>query len=633
MNAARVVNRGAPSPVSDSSPFMSCAIMVRMRKRKRLVLVLPPLLILIAAGYFWLRPRPHAAPFLRLDVASSLHDRSVVSIHSRSGEIRWRGERRPQRSRVAGIGGAGFALAGRKSFPFSFPWRGNCAVFCFHDLRPDGESPITMELWRLRRQKTELVGRVENPEEQGYFVQKVDVSRGDRFELRWNGAGRVFIGQPLLYRVLPAAERRTIVMLAADTLRADQIDARVNDVAVAPFLTRFAGECARFDRCLSPSTWTLPSFTSLFTARNEIIHGMNAPGLLDKGQPFLVEALRDRFITVNFNGGLWLQFQSGFHRGFDIVREGGYFGEHKTVMADSLLAGTLALLERAEFPVVFLFLHTYQVHTPYRPPADLLRRLDPGHPALAAGVFPSTPPTAESSAAEQEHYFRLYQAGVSLLDREIEKFFAGLKRAGLYEGTMFMLFGDHGEAFGEHGDWEHGTSLFNEQLHVPLLLRFPGGRFAGYRADFPVSLLDLFPTLLDFLDIQPPATKLDGVSLMPALTTGWQRPEPVVSSLMNCWYDENVPPQLALSFARWKIIVTFDEASGDPGPPQAYDLQLDPRERTPLADLPPDVWRQALPIVLLHQDYLKTQRPARGKGDVDGMDPELREELKALGYL
>lgn len=352
--------------------------MLGMSKRKTLILGLASLLILAAAGYFWLRPRPHAAPFLRLDVASSLHDKTVVSIHSRSGEIRWRGERRRQRSRVAGIGGAGFALAGQKSFPFSFPWRGDCALCCYYDLRPDGESPMAMELWRLRRRGAELVGRVENPEEKGYFVQKVAVSRGDRFELRWRGAGRVFIGQPLIYRIVPPAQRRTIVMLAADTLRGDQLDARVNGVAVAPFLNRFAAECARFDRCLSPSTWTLPSFTSLFTARNEIVHGMNSPGILDPGQPFLVEALRDRFITVNFNGGLWLQFQSGFHRGFDIVREGGYFGERKTVMADSLLAGTLALLERAEFPVVFLFLHTYQVHTPYRPPP---RRPDPAPPS------------------------------------------------------------------------------------------------------------------------------------------------------------------------------------------------------------------------------------------------------------
>lgn len=196
-----------------------------------------------------------------------------------------------------------------------------------------------------------------------------------------------------------------------------------------------------------------------------------------------------------------------------------------------------------------------------------------------------------------------------------------------------MLFGDHGEAFGEHGDWEHGTSLFNEQLHVPLLLRFPAGLFAGYRADFPVSLLDLFPTVLDWLNIPPPPTRLDGVSLMPALESGRTRPEPVVSSLMNCWYDKNVPPQLALSFSRWKIIVTFDEAGGGPGRAQAYDLRLDPREQAPLAALPPDAWQQALPIVRLHQDYLKAPRPTRGKTDVDGMDPELREQMKALGYL
>ncbi|MBN2346078.1 MAG: sulfatase [Candidatus Aminicenantes bacterium] len=604
-----------------------------MSKRNRLLIALTLALALLAAGYLWLRPRGPSLPFVRLDVASTLHDPKALAIDPCSGEIRWRGQRKKRRSRVSGIGGAGFRTAGQKSFPFSFPWRGRCGFFCYYDLRPSDGPPLAMELWRRRRDAAEIVARVERPEEPGYFVHKLDVRRSDRFELRWSGKGRVFIGQPLLYRVVPAAERETVVMLAADTLRADQIDARANGVAVAPFLSRFAGECARFDRCLSPSTWTLPSFTSLFTSRHEIIHGMNAPGIIGAEHPFLVEALRGRFITVNFNGGLWLQFQGGFHRGFDIVREGGYFGERKTVMAESLLQGTLALLERAEFPAVFLFLHTYQVHTPYRPPADLLRRLDPGHPVLAGGAFPEGPPAAGSSAEEKEQYYRLYQAGVSVLDREVERFFAGLKRTGLYPETMFMLFGDHGEAFGEHGDWEHGTSLFEEQIRVPLLLRFPGGRFAGFRADFPVSMMDLFPTVLDWVGLPPAAAKIDGVSLMPALRSGQRRPEPVVSSLMNCWYDDKVPPQLALSFSRYKLIVTFAGAPGGREQARAYDLASDPGEKAPLAVVPPEAWKQALPLIRMHRSFLARPRRATGKKKGADLDPELREQMKALGYL
>jgi choline-sulfatase len=591
------------------------------------------LVILIAATWLWLRQPSSPQLFSRLDIASSLHDDRIVNINSRNGEIVWKGKDRGQRSKVSGIGGAGFALSGRKSFAFTFPWPGASGFFCYYDFRSDSDKAIAMELRLLRQGRKVILGRVKIAGGSGYFIQKFYVKPGDRFELRWRGAGRIFIGRPLLYRVLPLPERKTIVMLAADTLRGDQIDAKVGAVAVAPFLAQFKMECARFDRCKSPSTWTLPSFASLFTARNEISHGLNKPEILEADQPFLVEALASSFITVNFNGGCWMRFQSGFHRGFDIVREGGYFGDRQTVMAKSLLDGSLALLETAEFPAVFLFLHTYQVHTPYMPPKDLLRRLDPAHPALAGGGFPKSPPALASSLEEKEHYFRLYQSLVAELDRETNRFISALKRSGLYARTMFILFGDHGEAFGEHGAWEHGTSLYEEQIHIPLLIRFPAGRFAGRQVAVPVSLLDVFPTMLDWFKLPLPKAPLDGCSLLPTLESGAARPLPVVSSLMNCWFQPDAPAKLALTFPRYKILVTFAAEKGGRDDVKVYDLQQDPLELKPLAALPPVEWRLSLPIIRLHRAYLERPQSKSAGARNKPMDPELREQLKALGYL
>lgn len=592
-------------------------------------------LVAMLAGLvgLWLHFRPAPCLFLRLDITSSLHDPKVVAINPLNGDMKWQGKNKRERSRVSASGGAGFALAGQRSFFFTVPWKGASGFFCYYDLRADNGQPISMDLYVLRREGEILVGGVAQPRGAGFFVQKMNVLPGDRYQLRWQGSGRVFVGRPLLYRVLPVHERKTIVMLAADTLRGDQIDARVGDVAVAPFLASLGKESARFERCLSPSTWTLPSFASLFTARHEITHGLNSPGILDADQPFLVEAISDSFITINFNGGCWMQFQSGFQRGFDIVREGGYFGERRTVSAKSLLEGALDLLETAEFPVTFLFLHTFQVHTPYAPPADLLRRLDPTHPALASGIFPVEPPAMTASLSEKEHYFRLYQAGVSVFDRETSRFFSGLKRTGLYAQTMFILFGDHGEAFGEHGTWEHGSSLFEEQTHVPLLIRFPAGQFAGKKVVMPVSLLDVFPTLLDWLKIPAPNVPLDGSSLMPILESGATRPLPVVSSLMNCWFDPAIPPILALTYPRYKIVVTFAAPKSGKDDIKAYDRQEDPREMQPLSAQPPAEWQQSLPIIRKFRAYLNQPQYKQRKLQGKDLDPELREQLKALGYL
>ncbi len=592
--------------------------------------------VLAAAIWLWLRFQPDQRLFIRLDIASSLHDSKVVSVDPRTGEIKWRGKRRAQRNKVSGIGGAGFALEGERSFSFTVPWRGNCGFFCYYDFRSNNGQPVAMDLRLLRSGSHRSVGGVAFPNKTGYFIQKVDVRSGDRFELNWRGHGRVFIGRPLLYRIVPVSERKTIVMLAADTLRGDQIDASVGNVAVAPFLAAFSKACARFSHCLSPGTWTLPSFASLFTARSEIVHGLNTRTTLAADQPFLVEALADSHITVNFHGGIFMQLQAGFHRGFDIVQEGGYFAERKSVMAKSLLEGTLAMLKAAEFPAVFLFLHTYQVHLPYIPYPDLLRRLDPANPCLVSGNYFIDTPSMASTASDKEHYFRLYQAVVSVLDREIERFISGLKQMGIYERTMFILFGDHGDAFGEHGLWDHGHSMYEEIIHVPLLIRFPAGQFAGKNVAQPVSLKDLFPTLLDWLDIPGPKAPLDGVSLMPSLRSGAKRPEPIISSMMNAWISKDIPAMLALSFSRYKIIVTFARDKNETEKVRVFDLSSDPQEMMPLTAIPPAEWRLSLPIIRQHREYLKRPRKDTGRSWGKDLGPEFREQLeqiKAMGYL
>jgi len=604
-----------------------------LRRHRILFLVLPPLLALVS-GLVWLRLRPAAVPslFVRLDIATALHDPQVLRIDAVNGDLRWR-QCPVEEVRVSGTGGAGFAVSGEKSFPFNVPWGGPCGLFCYYDLRPDPGQSLTMELHRQRRgqETTVLATSTDHPD--GYFVPKLEGAKGDHYRLVWRGQGRVFVGRPLLYRILPQEERKTMVLLAADTLRNDQIGARVGNVPVAPFLARLGTAGTRFERCLSPNNWTLPSFTSLFTARHEIEHGLNAPDVLDENQPFLVEALSQAYITINFNGGCWMRFQSGFNRGFDHVREGGYFNQQTTVSAKSLLEGATTLLEAAEFPATFLFLHTYQVHTPYEPDLDLLRRLDPNHPSLQSGTFPIDPPQVTSNQTEKDQYFRLYQGEVAVLDREVERFFARLKRSGLDGQTLFVLLGDHGEKFGGHGVWEHGATLFKNEIRVPLLFRFPRGEYAGRSIGAPVSLLDVFPTLLDWAGLPAPAVPLAGVSLMPMLQSGASRPLPVVSSSMNCWYLPETPPQLAITFSRYRFLVTFPRKKGEPERVEAYDLIADPHELSPLTKLPPAQWKQSLPVLLKHRAWLR-QNPPRRKGlKSRDIDPALPKQLKTLGYL
>lgn len=576
--------------------------------------------------------RPPPPPFVRLDVRA-LHDPGVLSVDTRSGEIEWRdGNRRERQTAFPGIHGAGFAVDGERQFPFSPPFSGACGFFCLYEFRADGDKAMSMDLLLVRGQRRSVVGRTVAAWGNGYFIQKVALKKGDRLELRWRGQGRVFLGRPLLYRVLPPQQRRTVVLVAADCLRADQVDARIGDLAVAPFMSAYRRECASFDRCLAPSTWTLPSFASLFTARGEWLHGLNQPGVLAADQPFLIEDMAASFITLNYNGGVWLNFQLGFHRGFDVVRSGGYYGD-RTHGARQVLGDALAMLRRAEFPATLLFLHTYQLHSPYQPPLEEVRRLDPDNPVLAGGPFPYDRPAMSRDARKRTHYFRLYQAGVSAFDSALAHFVAELKRAGLYGGTMLALFGDHGEEFAERGHWEHGSSLDREQLEIPLLIRFPDGSYAGRRVGEPVSLFDLLPTLCDREGISLPAVPLDGVSLLPLLRGQGGRPQPVVSSLLRFWNHPEIPLQLAVSFPAWKVVATF---RGGPAPAeqiQVYDVSRDPGERHSLPRPTPAVWREAWPVIRGIRDGLKGRAATGAQPAGSRLTPEMRDQLKTLGYL
>ena len=101
----------------------------------------------------------------------------------------------------------------------------------------------------------------------------------------------------------------------------------------------------------------------------------------------------------------------------------------------------------------------------------------------------------------------LYDAEIMEFDRRFGEFISFLKRSGLYDRSMVILLADHGEEFFEHGSWAHGTDLFNSQIRVPLLVKFPNGRYAGRSFDAPVSLVDVMPTVLEYYAI--PAAPAD----------------------------------------------------------------------------------------------------------------------------
>jgi arylsulfatase A-like enzyme len=219
-------------------------------------------------------------------------------------------------------------------------------------------------------------------------------------------------------------------------------------------------------------------------------------------------------------------------------------------------------------------------------------------------------------AAERAFVAALYAEEVAYVDLQVGRLLDALAARGLFERALVVFAADHGEELWEHGDFEHGHSLYGELLQVPLVFWAPG--LAPRRHAAPVSLVDVLPTLLDALSLPLPEG-LDGVSLWPALARGTDPPlrELVAHNTLR-GHDRQ-----ALLAWPWKLVV---DAEG--GAPELYDLAADPGETRDLGAAEPE---RAAQLLARLRERLPPGAPARAR-EVE-LDPELRRELRALGYV
>ena len=362
---------------------------------------------------------------------------------------------------------------------------------------------------------------------------------GDRLRVEVDGpAGAlVYLADPVF---LAPVRRRApnLVLISIDTLRADHLSLYGYARNTSPGLDAWARDAVVFRRAVVSATTTLPSHTSLFTGLESIRHGVHRnpapPGLTS-----LAAHLRSAgWRTMARTGGGYLHPHFGLNRGFE-----RYSFHRAGVDRNGELATGMATvrpwLEELRDEPFFLFLHTYEVHGPYRPRQPWLEELAPGvaPPGLAwqvaesssaatgyrvtregryiyRGEDPNGPELGEASIAET---VAIYDSSIRYVDGEIAGLLAELSRLGLAADTVVVVTSDHGESFGEHGEGGHGYLHDNNAL-VPLIVRAPGAG-AGRQETRQVRSVDIVPTVLELLGA-PPLPGIDGVSLRPALAGG-----------------------------------------------------------------------------------------------------------------
>jgi arylsulfatase A-like enzyme len=428
-----------------------------------------------------------------------------------------------------------------------------------------------------------------------------------------------------------------VIVLCVDTLRADAVAPSRSGPALLPSVAEFARDATAFADATAAAPWTGPSVASLVTGLLPSRHGLDvgfdeaASKVMSPAVPTLATRLRaEGWFTSACTAGGWVTPLQGLGQGFD------YFSSDFDRMDPGEFVAQWQERRPKDRPYL-LFLHTFVAHDPYgdksgaeqgrcsarddavrladavsvhldrgdRVPADLfgdaiVLRWGDACDCLAfedrlgavrvqnllAGTLAWTQGGWRDDAAAGQSVARrlraAYDAGLSALDRRLERTFAALREAGAFRDAAIVFAGDHGEAFGEGGCLYHGQSLHDAVLRVPLIVRAPGRLPGGVEVRGGCSLVDVLPTVLDLAGL-PAAEGIQGRSLVP-LAVGTGRGSPAVAEGRRA--ATATRPEIGLVSVRVpeaKYVLEYDVASGAIVREMLFDLVGDPHETEPLA--------------------------------------------------
>jgi len=387
-----------------------------------------------------------------------------------------------------------------------------------------------------------------------------------------------------------------IIVISVDTLRADHLPAYGYKKVKTPAIDALAADGTVFERAYSHAPQTLPAHAALLSGQLPFETGVrdNVGFSLKPDGRLLPQMLRERgFTTGGVVSAYVLRKETGISQGFDffdgemppsspelsigqVQRDGGTSEQIAEHWLDSI--GTAR---------AFLFLHLYEPHKPYAPP-------------------------------DRFSAYAPYDGEIAYTDEIVGRLVKYLKTHQLYDRSTIVLLSDHGEGLGDHGEQEHGLFVYDEAIHVPLIIKQESNAGAGRRIADLVQHIDLVPTILDLVKA-PGVANLRGRSLKPILEgTGKLPPATIYSEALYARYHFGWSELTALTDERFRYIKAPRE--------ELYDLAHDPHERTNIAEERPQP-RQALRSAL---DRVAAGATIQTPSTVSA---EARERLQALGYV
>ncbi|WP_435196359.1 sulfatase [Natronomonas sp. EA1] len=307
-----------------------------------------------------------------------------------------------------------------------------------------------------------------------------------------------------------------VLIYVLDALRADHLSCYGYDRETTPAIDALATDGVRYDQCFSPATWTKPVGASLLTGAYPPTHGTRTrEDLFDAEITRLPEILSDEnFTTVGFstmgNVSATLGYDRGFSEFADLYKDPDIIAKRRTKSTDTeeleQESASEIALPRAEdltdrilrwlspdMEPFFAFSWSIEPHIPYDPPEDFRDFLDSEYQGSVDGRRKSLPNV--ESDADINQLIGLYDGEIQYNDHEFGRIISRLKELDLYDDTLVVVLGDHGDAFNEHGQLTHGHLPYDELIHVPLIIKPPAEHDSPSVIDEIVSLVDILPTV------------------------------------------------------------------------------------------------------------------------------------------
>lgn len=426
-----------------------------------------------------------------------------------------------------------------------------------------------------------------------------------------------------------------VLVIVVDCLRPDHMGYFGYARSTSPNMDELARDGMVFLNAYSNASWTKPSVGALFTslypnalATVSYVHILPAKGLT------LAEVLRNEgYFTVFLNSeNPFITERSGFHQGFDVAEDWGTDRD-----AAKLTDRFLSLLADCGDKKFFAYLHYMDAHMPYAENAMNAEFTDPDYRGEfqldSLDLFTVRERTAEDliTGEDEAHIAGLYDGQIKYVDDHLGRIFSRLKTAGLKDQTLVVLLADHGEEFWDHGNFEHGHTVYQELIHVPLILS--GCGLPSASVEMKVSLIDVMPTVLEVAGVNTDRMLLQGVSVGGSYPgePGRDREIPVYAA--GTLYGTE--RQCVITGDHKLIVNTTDDTlkmkldgPKSTAPFEVYNLRVDPLEETDLSQVETDTVRDLKKLIKEFEEI-----PGITEVERIIIDEDLKKKLRAVGYL